>query len=151
MLHRSTIISVLFSIPGRVCRKAAVSKLWGVRKRAASLAYVSADGVHWKKLREEPVFTRGIFDSQDVAHHISPPDIVSIKGGNLQVLSGGRVTNKFFKRVRPVKRRPERVELDTIGGMDSAIVQFVVKGKGKFIVTVDSAKAGLLKKNQLLP
>ena len=89
--------------------------------------------------------------AQDVAHHISPPDIVSIKGGNLQVLSGGRVTNKFFKRVRPVKRRPERVELDAIGGMDSAIVQFVVKGKGKFTVAVDSAKGGLLKKNQLLP
>ena len=89
--------------------------------------------------------------AQDVAHHISPPDIVSIKGGNLQVLSGGRVIDKFFKRVQPVKRRPERVELDTIDGMDSAIVQFVVKGKGNFTVTVDSTKGGLLRKNQLLP
>ena len=89
--------------------------------------------------------------AQDVAYHISPPDIVSIKGGNLQVLSGGRVIDKFFKRVQPVKRRPERVELDTIDGMDSAIVQFVVKGKGNFTVTVDSAKGGLLRKNQLLP
>ncbi len=88
---------------------------------------------------------------QDITHHISPPDIVSIKGGDIKVLSAGRVTDKFFKRVQPVKRRPERVELSSIGGMDSAIVQFVVKGKGSFTITVDSAKGGVLTKNQLLP
>jgi len=43
------------------------------------------------------------------------------------------------------------VELDTIEGMSAARVQFVVEGKGRFAVTVDSAKAGLLKKSQLLP
>jgi hypothetical protein len=35
--------------------------------------------------------------------------------------------------------------------MDSVIVQFVVAGKGSFIITVDSAKGGVLTKNQLLP
>jgi hypothetical protein len=88
---------------------------------------------------------------QDVDHHISPPDVVSIEGDNLRVLSGGRVTDQYFKRVQAVKRRPERVELDTIDGMSAARVQFVVEGKGQFTVTVDSAKAGLLKKSQLLP
>jgi hypothetical protein len=88
---------------------------------------------------------------QDVTHHISQPDIVSIKGGDIKVLSAGRVTDKFFKRVQPVKRRPERVELSSIDGMDSTIVQFVVKGTGNFTITVDSAKGGVLTKNQLLP
>jgi hypothetical protein len=88
--------------------------------------------------------------AQDVAHHISPPDIVSIQGDDLRVLSSGQVTDRFFKRVRAVKRRPERVELDTIGGMSAARVQFVVEGKGEFTVTVDSAKGGLLKKSQSL-
>lgn len=88
---------------------------------------------------------------QDITHHISPPDIVSIKGNDIKVLSAGRVTDKFFKHVQPVKRRPERVEMNTIGGMDSAIVQFVVEGKGNFTITVDSAKGGVLTKNQLLP
>jgi len=88
---------------------------------------------------------------QDVAHHISPPDIVSLKGDELRVLSSGRVTDRFFKRVEAVKRRPERVELDTIDGMSTVRVQFVVDGKGEFTITVDSAKAGLLKKSQLLP
>ena len=88
--------------------------------------------------------------SQDVAHHISPPDVVSIEGGDLRVLSGGRVTDRFFKRVDAVKLRPHRVELDVIAGMSAVRVQFVVEGKGEFTITVDSAKAGLLTKSQLL-
>ncbi|MHC4425733.1 MAG: M14 family metallopeptidase, partial [Planctomycetota bacterium] len=89
--------------------------------------------------------------AQDAAHHISSPDIVSIQGADLRVLSGGQVTDRFFKRVRAVKHRPERVELATINGMSAARVQFVVEGKGEFTVTVDSAKGGLLKKSQVLP
>lgn len=34
---------------------------------AALLALVSADGIHWSKLRDEPVLTQGAFDSQNVA------------------------------------------------------------------------------------
>ncbi len=88
---------------------------------------------------------------QDVAHHISSPDIVSLEGDEIRVLSSGRITDRFFKRVQAVKRRPERVELSTISGMSAARVQFVVEGQGEFTVTVDSVKAGLLKKSQLLP
>ena len=29
--------------------------------------YVSSDGIHWKKLKQEPIFTKGLFDSQNVA------------------------------------------------------------------------------------
>jgi len=89
--------------------------------------------------------------SQDVAHHISPPDIVSIEGDNIRVLSGGRVTDQYFKRVAAVKHRPERVELEAIAGLSAERIQFVVEGKGEFTITVDSAKAGLLTKSQLLP
>jgi hypothetical protein len=31
------------------------------------IAFVSGDGIRWKKLREEPVITKGVFDSQNVA------------------------------------------------------------------------------------
>jgi hypothetical protein len=34
--------------------------------RGALTAFVSADGLRWKKLRDEPVLTRGAFDSQNV-------------------------------------------------------------------------------------
>jgi hypothetical protein len=43
------------------------------------------------------------------------------------------------------------VELNSIGGMNSVIVQFVAAGKGNYTITVDSAKGGVLTKNQLLP
>jgi hypothetical protein len=33
---------------------------------------------------------------QDIAHHISPLDIVSIKGNDIKVLSAGRVIDKFL-------------------------------------------------------
>jgi len=42
-------------------------KALGGTRKSGLIAYVSADGIHWKKLREEPVFTKGIFDSQNVA------------------------------------------------------------------------------------
>ncbi|MBP7053886.1 MAG: peptidase M14 [Phycisphaerae bacterium] len=88
---------------------------------------------------------------QDRDHHISPPDLVSIRGGDLRVLSSGLVTNRFFKQVQAVEYRPERVELDTIDGMEATRVQFIVQGSGSFTVTVDSAKGGLLRKDGSLP
>jgi len=42
-------------------------KAIGGIEKSGLVAYVSPDGVHWKKLREEPVFRKGVFDSQNVA------------------------------------------------------------------------------------
>jgi hypothetical protein len=42
-------------------------KALGGTEKSGLIAYVSADGIHWKKLRDEPVFTKGKFDSQNVA------------------------------------------------------------------------------------
>jgi hypothetical protein len=89
--------------------------------------------------------------AQDVDHQISPPDIVSIKGDGIEVLSSGRVTDRFFQRAETVECRPERVELETIGGMEAVRVQFILQGRGPFTVTVDSARGGLLHKEASLP
>tara|TARA_R110000764_G_scaffold88923_1_gene170180 strand:- start:5439 stop:6881 length:1443 start_codon:yes stop_codon:yes gene_type:complete len=40
--------------------------LAGVQK-SGLIAFTSPDGIHWKKLQEKPVFTDGIFDSQNVS------------------------------------------------------------------------------------
>ncbi len=42
-------------------------KALGGSAKSGLIAYVSADGIHWKKLQEEPVFRKGKFDSQNVA------------------------------------------------------------------------------------
>jgi len=89
--------------------------------------------------------------AQDVDHQISPPDIVSIKGDGIKVLSSGRVTDRFFQRAEAVECRPERVELETISGMEAVRVQFILQGRGPFTVTVDSARGGLLHKDASLP
>jgi hypothetical protein len=88
---------------------------------------------------------------QDVANRISPPDIVSLRGAEVKVLSAGRVTDRFFKRVEAVKRRPERIEVDTIPGLGEVRVQFVIRGRGPFTVTVDSAKGGVVTAERVLP
>jgi hypothetical protein len=88
---------------------------------------------------------------QDVQNQISPPDLVSLSGPNVKVISAGRVTDRFLKRVEPVERRPERIELTTIGGMSEVRVQFVISGRGAFTVSVDSAKGGVVSAERNLP
>jgi len=89
--------------------------------------------------------------AQDIAHHISAPDIVSIAGAQVKALSAGKVLDRFFKKVEAVQRRPERVELDAIEGMSVARVRFVVAGTGPFTISVDSSKGGLHKTQGRLP
>jgi hypothetical protein len=89
--------------------------------------------------------------AQDVQNHISAPDIISLKGEQIKVLSSGRVVDRFFKKVEPVPRRPERIEIDTIPGMQQIDVQFIVSGQGQFEVRFDSAKGGLLTSTNALP
>lgn len=42
-------------------------KALGGTMKSGLVAYVSADGIRWKKLRDEPVFRKGVFDSQNVS------------------------------------------------------------------------------------
>lgn len=39
----------------------------GEEKRNVLVAFVSADGIHWKRLQEEPIITDGAFDSHNTA------------------------------------------------------------------------------------
>jgi hypothetical protein len=84
--------------------------------------------------------------AQDVANHISPPDIVSVSGERAEVISSGRVVDRFFKKVEPTKIRHHRVEFDTVPGMGTVRAQFVVSGTGSVTITFDSAKGGQLKR-----
>jgi hypothetical protein len=89
--------------------------------------------------------------AQDIRHKISPPDIVSVQGEKIKAISSGRVTDRFFQRAEAVECRPERVELETIPGLEAVRVQFILQGNGPFTVTVDSAKGGLHHKDGALP
>jgi hypothetical protein len=88
---------------------------------------------------------------QDVKNHISPPDVVTLSGDQATVLSSGVVTDRFFHRVTPTKRRPERVEFNAIPGMHAVRAQFIVRGQGSVRITVNSAHGGVLTTEQTLP
>jgi hypothetical protein len=88
---------------------------------------------------------------QDITHHITVPDQVTLTGRHLKVLSSGIVTDRFFRRITPTRFHPETVKLDCIRGMDAARVQFIVSGSGNFTVTYDSVKGGLLESPATLP
>ncbi|MCI0534334.1 MAG: M14 family metallopeptidase [Verrucomicrobiales bacterium] len=89
--------------------------------------------------------------AQNVRNNITTPDILSLRGDQIKVLSAGRVTDPYFNRVDAVKLRPERVEVDTVTGLGVARVQFIVSGSGKFKITVDSVRGGVLESEQTLP
>ena len=42
-------------------------KAGGGTQASGLIAFVSADGIRWKKLRDEAIFTKGAFDSQNIA------------------------------------------------------------------------------------
>ncbi|MCF0069503.1 hypothetical protein LZD49_03410 [Dyadobacter sp. CY261] len=42
-------------------------KALGGTKKSGLMAYASSDGIHWKKMAAESVFTKGLFDSQNVS------------------------------------------------------------------------------------
>jgi hypothetical protein len=87
---------------------------------------------------------------QDVRHHITLPDTVTLSGEQAKVLSSGIVTDRFFKRVNATKRRPERVEVEAVPGMENVITQFIVSGRGSLTITVNSTHGGRIVREQSL-
>jgi hypothetical protein len=81
---------------------------------------------------------------QDITNHISAPDRVRLEGDTVEVLSSGIVTDRFFRKIDPIRHHPACVKLASVPGMGTARVQFVVAGTGDFTVTYDSVKGGLL-------
>lgn len=82
-------------------RYKALSGLGG--KGGGLRAWTSADGLHWKKLRDEPVLTKGAFDSQNVSFW-SPVEKCYI--AYFRVFTGGGTDEKTWqpKGVRWVSR-----------------------------------------------
>ncbi|HOJ60775.1 MAG TPA: M14 family metallopeptidase [bacterium] len=92
----------------------------------------------WVEVRNDGMIPTRI--EQDVKNHINPPDVVSMP--EERVISSGRVADRYFKRVEPVRVRPYRVELPSIPGLSSEWIQFIVRGKEPVVVTCHSTKGG---------
>ena len=67
-------------------------------KKNVLLALVSADGIHWKKLRDEPIITEGAFDSHNTAFWdtVRSQYVCYLRAGQKGKKSVARTTSKDF-------------------------------------------------------
>ncbi len=78
----------------------------------------------------------------DVKHKISPPEVVTIEGTALEVVTGLTASEPFFEKANEQKRRPASMRVDTIPGRGAVYVRWFVRGKPPYTVTVRSSKGG---------
>jgi len=69
------------------------------------------------------------------------PDLFTLEGKDVTVLSGGVLRDRWLDRVDPVEHRPRRVPTHT-PAFGVREVQWIVTGNGDFEVSYDSVKCG---------
>ena len=80
--------------------------------------------------------------SQDLKYKIERPDYISISGVDVQ--AGMIVTDEDFGVTREQKVNPQKLEVRNIPGNSIVKVRWIVSGRGKYRITVDSAKGGVV-------
>ena len=81
----------------------------------------------------------------DIQNRIERPDWVSISGP--QVIAGLVMQNVHNNQGTEQKVNPSKLAVSNIPGNSTISVRWIVKGNQKYIITVDSAKGGLVKTN----
>ncbi|OEK01281.1 peptidase M14 [Roseivirga sp. 4D4] len=80
--------------------------------------------------------------SQDLKYKIERPDYISISGVDVQ--AGMIVDNEDRDFTREQKAEPEKIRINNIPGNSVVKVRWIVSGRGKYTITVDSAKGGVV-------
>jgi len=84
--------------------------------------------------------------SQDLKRKIERPDYITLTG--TKVLAGMVVENKDLDITREQKNNPQTIEVANIPGLGDITVRWIVEGSGKYTVTVDSRKGGMVSKTK---
>lgn len=73
-------------------------KAIGGSGKSGLIVYVSEDGLHWEKLRDEPIITKGAFDSQNLAFWSASEGVYVcyFRTSNKGIRSVSRATSKDF-------------------------------------------------------
>ena len=80
--------------------------------------------------------------SQDLKYKIERPDFVTISGVDVQ--AGMVVQDMDLSLSTEQKVNPSKMVLANIPGNSTVTLRWIVSGKGKYTITVDSAKGGLV-------
>lgn len=78
----------------------------------------------------------------DVKQRLTPPDLATLQGKDIQVVAALVSDEPLFRRPRDVERSPAEVELSNIPGESVVYVRWIVSGRGPATVTVESVKGG---------
>jgi hypothetical protein len=78
----------------------------------------------------------------DVENRITPPDVASISGQGLKVVTGLRSRDPFFQNATEQEYRPSEVRIPNIPGMGAVYVRWLVEGPGPYTINVRSVKGG---------
>lgn len=80
--------------------------------------------------------------THEIKNKITPPDIVSIQGKNIKVISGFIVQDPYLNLTREQKYLPGNLQIDAVDGMSEMRVRWIVSGSTPVQVTVNSNKGG---------
>lgn len=105
-----------------------------VRELAGGLLEVTATLMN-RKLTP----TRSAFN---VEHKVTAPDVVSIAGDDLRVVTALVSDDLMFDSAREVERDPAAVKLDAIGSWQPKYVRWLVQGAGEARVAIETVKGG---------
>jgi hypothetical protein len=76
-------------------------------------------------------------------------DMLTLSGGNIKVVSGGQLNNKYTDQVSYKEYKPE-IQFLQVPSFGNIEFQFLVTGKGNLDIGYESIKAGMIKKNVVL-
>jgi len=82
----------------------------------------------------------------EVRHKFTRPDYVSLSGKKAKIVAGFIVDNPLLDRVREQKYQPQKLKVDTISGLGTVQVRWLVDGKPPFQIVMDSDKGGMIRK-----
>lgn len=84
--------------------------------------------------------------SQDLMYKIERPDLISLSG--VKVVAGMTVQNRDLQLTTEQKNNPQTIEVANIPGQGFVTVRWIVQGTGKYTVTVDSRKGGMVTRSK---
>jgi hypothetical protein len=77
-----------------------------------------------------------------VKRRLTPPDTAEIDGSALKVLAGMNADNPFFDRAVEQERQPAALRIESIPGMGSVYVRWLVGGTGRGAITYRGVQGG---------
>ncbi len=90
--------------------------------------------------------------SAQAAHRkLGLPDVLSLEGGGLTVLTGGRLVDRYTGELDASATEPAEVRLDAGVGSTPVFVRWVVRGRGEASISYSSEKGGVLVRSVTLP